>query len=73
MAHKDTHELNGIITESLPNAMYRIKLDNGQLAVATVMGRLRISRVRLFPGDRVKVEFTPYDAARGRIVFKLKT
>ena len=70
MAHRDTHELSGVITESLPNAMFRVKLDNGQLALATVAGRMRLSHVRVLPGDRVKMEFTPYDSARGRIVYK---
>lgn len=72
MANRDTHEQDGVITESLPNAMFRIQLDNGQIATATVSGRMRMGKIRVFPGDRVKVEFTPYDEQRGRIVFRYK-
>ncbi len=72
MANGNTIELEGEIAETLPNAMYRVKLDNGRLALATIAGRLRISSSRIFPGDRVKMEFTPYDQDRGRIIFKYR-
>jgi len=71
MAKKDTIKKAGVITESLPNTMFRIELDDGKLIIATLKGKLRRSYVRVFPGDRVRVEFTPYDDTRGRIIQKL--
>ncbi|MBU0998449.1 translation initiation factor IF-1 [Patescibacteria group bacterium] len=65
-------EVNGEVTEALPNTMFRVKLEDGKLILATLRGRLRKSYVRIFPGDRVKVEFTPYDQERGRIIFKFR-
>ena len=65
-------EVVGEVTESLPNTMFRVKLENGKIILATLRGRLRKSYVRIFPGDRVKVEMTPYDEDRGRIAFKFR-
>jgi len=65
-------EVNGQVTEALPNTMFRIELEDGRKVLATLRGRLRKSYVRIFPGDKVKVEFTPYDQERGRIVFKYR-
>jgi translation initiation factor IF-1 len=74
MSDRINHELDGVITESLPNSMYRIKLENeDRLILATVSGKMRINKIRVMPGDRVKVEFTPYDPDRGRIIFKYKS
>lgn len=65
--------MDGLVTELLPNAMFRIQVDgDGRLIIATLKGKLRKSYVRVFPGDRVKVELTPYDENRGRVVFKYK-
>jgi len=61
---------NGKVLEALPNTMFRIELDDGGMALATLKGRMRKNYVRIFPGDRVKVEFTPYDQERGRIIYK---
>lgn len=72
MAKKDTHIVEGIVTESLPNTMFRVEGDNGNTITATLKGKLRRSYIRIFPGDRVKVEMTPYDENRGRIVYKFK-
>jgi len=58
--------------ESLPNAMFRVELDNGHVILAHVCGRMRIHFVRILPGDRVKVELTPYDPDRGRITWRYK-
>jgi translation initiation factor IF-1 len=60
----------GEVLEALPNTMFRVKLDDGRLVLATLKGSMRKSYVRVFPGDRVQVEFTPYDQERGRIVYK---
>lgn len=61
----------GQVLESLPNTMFRIQLDNGDKVLTTLKGRLRRSYVRVFPGDRVRIEMTPYDKERGRIVYKI--
>ena len=65
-------EVIGEVTEALPNTMFRVKLENGKIILATLRGRLRKSYVRIFPGDKVKVEMTPYDQERGRIAFKFR-
>lgn len=63
-------EIEGKVTQALPNTMFRVELSDGRLVLATLKGKMRRAYVRIFPGDRVKVEMTPYDEARGRIVFK---
>ena len=63
-------KIDGQILESLPNSMFKIALSDGRTILATAAGRLRRSFVRLFPGDKIKVEMTPYDKDRGRIVYK---
>ena len=68
---KDAIEFEGIIKESLPNAMFRVELDNGHLVLAHISGKIRKNFIKLLPGDKVKVELTPYDLNRGRITFRL--
>ena len=63
-------EIDGTVSQALPNTMFRVELTNGKLILATLTGRMRRAYVRVFPGDRVKVEMTPYDEDRGRIVYK---
>lgn len=63
-------EIDGKVTELLPNTMFRVALNDGRLVLATLKGKMRKAYVRVFPGDRVRVEMTPYDEERGRIVFK---
>ena len=63
-------ELEGAVVEPLPNAMYRVELDNGHKVLAHVSGKLRMHFIRILPGDRVKVELSPYDRARGRITHR---
>ena len=67
---KNVIQMEGEVVEALPNTMFKVELEDGGIALATLKGRMRKNYVRVFPGDRVKVEFTPYDAERGRIVFK---
>ena len=62
----------GKVNEALPNTMFKVELVDGREVLATLKGRMRRSYVRVFPGDRVRVEMTPYDEARGRIIQKLK-
>ncbi len=72
MAKKDLIQLEGVITEALPNATFRVELDNGHKVLAHVSGRMRMNWIRILPGDRVTVEFSPYDLNRGRIIYRFK-
>ena len=69
---KDVIELEGTIVESMPNAMFRVKLENDHEILAHISGKIRKNFIRILPGDRVKVEMTPYDLTKGRITFRLK-
>ena len=69
---KDVIEIEGTILESMPNAMFRVKLENGHEILAHISGKIRKNFIRILPGDKVKVEMTPYDLTRGRITFRLK-
>ena len=72
MPKKEAIEVEGVVTESLPNAMFRVELANGHKVLAHISGRLRVHYIRVLPGDRVLVELSPYDLARGRITYRLK-
>lgn len=69
---KDVIEFEGTIKESLPNAMFRVELENGHLVLAHISGKIRKNFIKILPGDRVKVELTPYDLNRGRITFRVQ-
>ncbi len=69
---KDVIEIEGTIIESMPNAMFRVKLENDHEILAHISGKIRKNFIRILPGDRVRVEMTPYDLSRGRITFRLK-
>ncbi|MBO5386440.1 translation initiation factor IF-1 [bacterium] len=69
---KDVIELEGTIVESMPNAMFKVKLENGHEILAHISGKIRKNFIRILPGDKVKVEMTPYDLTKGRITFRLK-
>ncbi|MBE7712218.1 MAG: translation initiation factor IF-1 [Cyanobacteria bacterium SIG26] len=69
---KDVIELEGTIIESMPNAMFRVKLENDHEILAHISGKIRKNFIRILPGDKVKVEMTPYDLSKGRITFRLK-
>jgi len=69
---KETIEFEGTITESLPNAMFRVKLENEHMVLAHISGKIRKNFIKILPGDKVKVELTPYDLTRGRIIYRLK-
>ena len=64
--------LEGTVTEPLPNAMFRVELENGHQVLAHSSGKMRMHRIRILPGDKVTVELTPYDLTRARIVFRAK-
>jgi len=72
MSKEEAVEVEGIITESLPNAMFRVELENGHKILAHVSGKIRMNFIRILPGDKVKVELSPYDLSRGRITFRCK-
>lgn len=63
-------EMHGIVDECLPAASFRIRIDNGQIVLCHLSGKMRMNRIRLLPGDEVKVEMTPYDLTKGRIVYR---
>ena len=63
--------IEGTITEALPNTMFRVQIPDGKIILATLKGSMRRHFIRIFPGDRVRVEMTPYDEERGRIIYKL--
>jgi len=69
---KDVIEFEGKIIESLPNAMFKVELENGHMVLAHISGKIRKNFIRILPGDKVKVELTPYDLTRGRITYRLK-
>jgi len=69
---EDAIVLEGTIAESLPNAMFRVELDNGHKVLAHISGRMRMNYIRILPGDKVQVELTPYDLTRGRITYRYK-
>lgn len=66
----DITTFDGIVKQALPNTMFRVQFDDGRLILATLKGKMRRNFIRIFPGDRVKVEMTQYDTERGRIVYK---
>lgn len=66
-------EVEATVAELLPNTMFRVKLDNGHQVLAHISGKMRKHFIRILPGDRVRVELSPYDLSRGRIVYRLKT
>lgn len=72
MAKEGAIEMNGIVQEALPNAMFKIKLDNGHEVLGHISGKMRKFYIRILPGDSVKVELSPYDLSRGRITYRAK-
>ena len=69
---EDLIEVEGTVEEALPNAMFRVALENDHKVLAHVSGKIRMHFIRILPGDKVKVELSPYDLGRGRITFRLK-
>ncbi|MBM3334235.1 translation initiation factor IF-1 [Candidatus Sumerlaeota bacterium] len=65
-------EVEGTVTETLPNAMFHVDLDNGLKVLAHISGKMRMNYIRIMPGDKVKVELSPYDLHRGRIVYRTR-
>lgn len=72
MAKEETIEMQGEILENLPNATFRVKLENGHVVLGYISGKMRMHYIRILPGDKVTVELTPYDLSRARITFRAK-
>nr|YP_010881550.1 translational initiation factor 1 [Pellia neesiana]WIA68628.1 translational initiation factor 1 [Pellia neesiana]WIA68714.1 translational initiation factor 1 [Pellia neesiana]WIA68800.1 translational initiation factor 1 [Pellia neesiana] len=73
MEKQNLIDMEGMVTESLPNAMFRVCLDNGCEVLTHISGRIRRNYIRILPGDRVRVESSPYDLTKGRITYRLRT
>ncbi len=72
MSKEESIEFSGVVVETLPNTMFRVELENGHVINAHISGRMRKNYIRILTGDKVKVEMTPYDLSKGRIVFREK-
>lgn len=72
LAKQDVIEVEGTVIEPLPNAMFRVRLENGHQVLAHISGKMRMNFIKILPGDRVTVELSPYDLTRGRIVYRYK-
>lgn len=72
MAKQPSIEQDGVITEALSNAMFRVELENGHIITAHISGKMRMHYIRILPGDRVRVDMSPYDLTKGRITFRYK-
>ena len=72
MAKQPSIEQDGVITEALSNAMFRVELENGHIITAHISGKMRMHYIKILPGDRVRVDMSPYDLTKGRITFRYK-
>jgi translation initiation factor IF-1 len=72
MSKDDVIKMAGEVVENLPNAMFRVKLENGHVVLGHISGKMRMHYIRILPGDKVTVEMTPYDLTRARIIFRAK-
>ncbi|MBE6754530.1 MAG: translation initiation factor IF-1 [Ruminococcaceae bacterium] len=72
MSKQDVIEIEGVVREALPNAMFKVELPNGKIILAHISGKLRMNFIRILPGDKVTLEMSPYDLTRGRITWRTK-
>jgi translation initiation factor IF-1 len=72
MAKQSSIEQDGIIIEALSNAMFRVELENGHQVIAHISGKMRMNYIKILPGDKIKLEMSPYDLSKGRIVYRYK-
>jgi translation initiation factor IF-1 len=72
MAKEEAIEIDGVVQEALPNAMFRVELENKHVVLAHISGKMRKFYIRILPGDKVKVELSPYDLTKGRITYRMK-
>ena len=72
MSKTDVIEIEGVVVEKLPNAMFKVELENGHIVLAHISGKLRMNVIKILPGDKVTLEMSPYDLSKGRIVWRDK-
>ena len=72
MSKADVIEIEGVVVEKLPNAMFKVELENKHIVLATISGKLRMNNIRILPGDKVTMEMSPYDLSKGRIIWRDK-
>ena len=72
MAHQGSFEIEGVVKESLPNTLFRVELTNAAIILCHLSGKMRMNFIKILPGDKVRIEMTPYDKAKGRIVYRYK-
>ena len=72
MVHQGSFEVDGVVQEELPNTLFRVELENGDIVLCHLSGKMRMHFIKILPGDRVKLEMTPYDKAKGRITYRYK-
>ena len=72
MIHQGAIEIDGVVKEVLPNTLFRVELEEGRMVLCHLSGKMRLNFIKILPGDRVKIEMTPYDKERGRIVYRYK-
>lgn len=72
MTHQGNIEVEGEVTECLPSTLFRVKLENGRIVLCHLSGKMRLHFIRILPGDKVRIEMTPYDATKGRIIYRIK-
>ena len=72
MSKEDVIEMEGVVSETLPNTMFRVELENGHIVTAHISGRMRKNYIRILTGDRVTVQLTPYDLTKGRITYRVR-
>ena len=72
MPKKEVNEVEGVVVEPLPNAMFRVELPNGHRVLAHISGKIRMHYIKILPGDKVLIELSPYDLSRGRITYRFK-
>ncbi len=70
MAHQGSYEMDGVVTESLPNTLFRVQLSDGSVILCHLSGKMRMHFIKILPGDKVKVEMTEYDKTKGRIIYR---
>lgn len=72
MAHQGSFEIEGVVKESLPNTLFRVELTNGPTILCHLSGKMRMNFIKILPGDKVRIEMTPYDKTKGRIIYRYK-
>lgn len=72
MPHQGSFEIEGVVAECLPNTLFRVRLPDDRIVLCHISGKMRMNFIKILPGDKVKLEMTPYDAAKGRITFRMK-